>query len=428
MSDIIIILLLILLNGVFAMSEIAIISARKHVLEKKSKGGHKGAATALKLATDPDLFLSTIQIGITLIGILTGIFSGEALGGHLAKLFVEWGTPMAVALPVAKILVVAVVTYLTLVFGELVPKRIGMASADGVAQFMARPVYWLSVVAKPFVWLLAKSTSWLVSLCGIKGDGAKITEEEIKSIIQEGTEHGEVTKVEQDIMERVLLMGDLKVGSIMTHRADVAYIDVSADVEAIRNVFKTDLHDNYPVVNSSLDDVVGVITLKELILHLNDSNFDLQSLMMPIQAVYEDMSIYDCLEKLMAEHHAGFALVYDEFGECQGVITLRDIFESLVGVVNADEEDPQIVARADGNSWLVDGQCSFYDFLVYFDMEDVSDATDYNIIGALILSRLGRFPETGEKITWNDFTLEVVDMDGVRIDKVLVTRNIANWS
>lgn len=426
MSDIIIILLLILLNGVFAMSEIAIISARKHVLEKKSKGGHKGAATALKLATDPDLFLSTIQIGITLIGILTGIFSGEALGGHLAKLFVEWGTPMAVALPVAKILVVAVVTYLTLVFGELVPKRIGMASADGVAQFMARPVYWLSVVAKPFVWLLAKSTSWLVSLCGIKGDGAKITEEEIKSIIQEGTEHGEVTKVEQDIMERVLLMGDLKVGSIMTHRADVAYVDVSADVEAIRDVFKTDLHDNYPVVNSSLDDVVGVITLKELILHLNDSNFDLQSLMMPIQAVYEDMSIYDCLEKLMAEHHAGFALVYDEFGECQGVITLRDIFEGLVGVVNADEEDPQIVARADGNSWLVDGQCSFYDFLVYFDMEDVSDATDYNIIGALILSRLGRFPETGEKITWNDFTLEVVDMDGVRIDKVLVTRNIAN--
>lgn len=426
MSDIIIILLLILLNGVFAMSEIAIISARKHVLEKKSKGGHKGAATALKLATDPDLFLSTIQIGITLIGILTGIFSGEALGGHLAKLFVEWGTPMAVALPVAKILVVAVVTYLTLVFGELVPKRIGMASADGVAQFMARPVYWLSVVAKPFVWLLAKSTSWLVSLCGIKGDGAKITEEEIKSIIQEGTEHGEVTKVEQDIMERVLLMGDLKVGSIMTHRADVAYIDVSADVEAIRAVFRTDLHDNYPVVNSSLDDVVGVITLKELILHFNDSNFDLQSLMMSIQAVYEDMSIYDCLEKLMAEHHAGFALVYDEFGECQGVITLRDIFEGLVGVVNADEEDPQIVARADGNSWLVDGQCSFYDFLVYFDMEDVSDATDYNIIGALILSRLGRFPETGEKITWNDFTLEVVDMDGVRIDKVLVTRNIAN--
>ena len=408
------------------MSEIAIISARKHVLEKKSKGGHKGAATALKLATDPDLFLSTIQIGITLIGILTGIFSGEALGGHLAKLFVEWGTPMAVALPVAKILVVAVVTYMTLVFGELVPKRIGMASADGVAQFMARPVYWLSVVAKPFVWLLAKSTSWLVSLCGIKGDGAKITEEELKSIIQEGTEHGEVTKVEQDIMERVLLMGDLKVGSIMTHRADVAYIDVSADVEAIRDVFKTDLHDNYPVVNSSLDDVVGVITLKELILHLNDSNFDLQSLMMPIQAVYEDMSIYDCLEKLMAEHHAGFALVYDEFGECQGVITLRDIFEGLVGVVNADEEDPQIVARADGNSWLVDGQCSFYDFLVYFDMDDVSDATDYNIIGALILSRLGRFPETGEKITWNDFTLEVVDMDGVRIDKVLVTRNIAN--
>ncbi len=422
MSDIIIIICLILLNGVFAMSEIAIISARRNRLEKRSEEGHKGAATALRLAADPDIFLSTIQIGITLIGILTGIYSGDALGAQLGSLFVSWGMGAAIALPVATTLIVVIVTYLTLILGELVPKRIGMAAADRVAAVMARPVYYLSVLTKPFVWLLAKSTSFLVAVLGIKKDDNKITEAEIKSYIQEGADTGEVKKVEQDIMERVFLMGDLKVSAIMTHRSDVACIDISASREQVRAILTEDLHDNYPVVDGSLDDIKGIITLKDLILHINQEDFSLAGIIRPIYAIHEDMSIYDCLDRLKADNHAGFAFVFDEFGACQGVITLRDIFEGLVGVVSDNDNEPQIIARENNAGWLIDGQCPFYDFLVYFEREDETEDVDYNTVSGLILSRLGHIPVSGESVTWRDFRFEVVDMDGARIDKVLATR------
>lgn len=422
MSDIIIIIGLILLNGLFAMSEIAIISARKHQLEKRSREGSRGASIALRLASDPDIFLSTIQIGITLIGILTGIYSGDALGEQLGAILSTCGMSEALSVPVAKIFVVAVVTYLTLVLGELVPKRIGMAAAERVARAMSLPVYWLSVVAKPFVWLLAKSSSGLVLLFGLKSDSNKVTEEEIKSIIQEGTEDGEVKKVEQDIVERVFLMGDLKVSAIMTHRSDVVCVDMADSAEQIRQILSENLHDNYPVVDRNIDNVVGVITLKDLILHINDNDFTVSTILQKPFAVHENMSIYDCLERLKSDHKAGFALVYDEFGSCQGVITLRDILEGLVGVVNPDRENPQIVPRMGEQGWLVDGQCPFYDFLVYFELEDETNDTDYNTVSGLILSRLGHIPAVGEKVQWRKFVFEVVDMDGARIDKVLVAR------
>lgn len=404
------------------MSEIAIISARRNRLEKKSKEGDKGAATALRLAADPDIFLSTIQIGITLIGILTGIYSGDALGAQLGKIFNSWGISIGIAIPFAKIIIVAIVTYLTLVLGELVPKRIGMATADKIARVMARPVYWLSVITKPFVWLLAKSTSVLVSIMGIKQYENKITEDEIKSFIQEGTDIGEVKKVEQDIMERVFLMGDLKVSAIMTHRSDVTFIDINSSVNDIKTILTENLHDNYPVINGTYDNIEGVITLKDLILHLNEPQFSLANNIHPIYAIHENMSIYDCLEKLKADNHTGFALVYDEFGGCQGVITLRDILEGLIGVVNSNQEEPQIIARDGNNGWLIDGQCSFYDFLVYFECEDETNDIDYNTISGLILSRLGHIPKSGENISWRNFKFEIMDMDGARIDKVLVTK------
>lgn len=422
MSDIVIIIGLILLNGIFAMSEIAIISARRNRLEKKSKDGDKGAAIALRLAAEPDIFLSTIQIGITLIGILTGIYSGDALGVQLGDIFQHMGMSSGISLPLAKALIVIIVTYLTLILGELVPKRIGMATADQIARIMARPVYWLSIITKPFVWLLAKSTSVLVSIMRIKQEDNKITEEEIKSFIKEGTDTGEVAKVEQDIMERVFLMGDLKVSAIMTHRSDVISIDIDASIEDIKNTLTENLHDNYPVTSGSFDDIRGIISLKDLILHINESDFTLADNIHPVYAIHENMSIYDCLDRLKSDNHTGFALVYDEFGGCQGVITLRDILEGLIGVVNSNTKEPQIIARDGGNGWLIDGQCSFYDFLVYFECEDETEDTDYNTISGLILSRLGHIPMSGETISWRNFTLEVVDMDGARIDKVLVTQ------
>lgn len=232
--EIIIIILLILLNGLFAMSEIALISARRSNLTARAKQGNKAAAKALQLAQDPDRFLSTIQIGITLIGILTGIYSGEALAGRFGAMLASLGMPLRTAVPVAQILIVIVVTYLTIVFGELVPKRIGMKSAERVAILVARPMQVLAKVTSPFVWLLSRSIELITRLLGIRDTESKVTEEEIKSIIQEGTEDGEVQIVEQQIVGRVFSLGDRKVGSIMTHRSEIAWIDPAMTPAEIR--------------------------------------------------------------------------------------------------------------------------------------------------------------------------------------------------
>ena len=260
MSEILIIIGLILLNGVFAMSEIALISARKSNLTTDAKKGNKSAQTALKLANEPDRFLSTVQIGITLIGILTGIYSGNTI----AVIFGEWmkqiGVPEFYAFTIAQALIVIIVTYLTLIFGELVPKRIGLSVAEKAAKVVARPMYVLSVIASPFVWLLSKSTSVMFNLLGIKSSESKVTEEEIKSIIQEGTEGGEVQPMEQDIVERVFLMGDLKIDSIMTHKKDLVWLDVNNTADEVRAVLKQDLYEVYPIADGGLDHVLGIIT------------------------------------------------------------------------------------------------------------------------------------------------------------------------
>ncbi len=424
MASVIIITLLILLNGIFAMSEIAIISARKSRLESDCKKGDKNARTALKLATDPDIFLSTIQIGITLIGILTGMFSGDALAGQFGEILVSLGLTAKIAVPTAQITIIIIVTYLTLILGELVPKRIGLTAADSIARIMARPVYWLSVATKPFVWILARSTSFIINITGIKQQDNKVTEEEIKSIIQEGIEDGEVKKVEQDIVERVFLMGDLKVSSIMTHRNDICWIDINTHLLGINEILSRELHDNYPVADGSLDKIIGIVSLKDLIRHSNNSKISLAEITRQAPAFHENMSIYDGLERLKENGTIGCALVFDEFGNCEGIITLRDILEGLIGNIKSEHDEPQIIPRADNNGWLVDGQCPFYDFLIYFENEDMTDDTEYNTVSGLILSRLGHIPTSGEQITWRDFTFEVMDMDGARIDKVLVTRTI----
>lgn len=422
MSQIFIIIGLILLNGLFSMSEIAIISARKAKLEKDSKNGDKAAQTVLKLATDPDIFLSTIQIGITIIGILTGLFSGDALADDFGLFLEHLGISNSIAHNLAQFTILLAVTYLTLVLGELVPKRIGMATADRISRIMARPVFWLSIIAKPIVWLLAKSTSIIMAISGIKQDNNKITEEEIKSIIQEGTEAGEVQKVEQDIMERVFLLGDMKVSSIMTHQSDIIWIDINATAQQVETLIHNNLHDYYPVADKSFDTIKGFVSLKDIIRTINNDNFSIATITQPATVFYEDMSIYKGLEKLKTDGHNGCALVFDEFGTCQGIITLRDILDGLIGIVNSNDNEPQIIARENGKGWFIDGQCTFYDFMVYFELEDIVEDAHYNTISGLIISRLEKIPHSGEYVTWRNFTFEVVDMDGPRIDKVLVTK------
>ncbi len=417
--EIVIILGLILLNGVLSMSEIALVSARKSRLETEAKKGKKSAATALKLSNDPDRFLSTIQIGITLIGILTGLYSGEAFAYDFAKVIAQVDALAPYSVGIAKTTIVIVVTYLTLVIGELVPKRLGMSRAESISKIVAKPMYALARLATPVVWLLSKSTSGMMKLLGLRQDEEnKVTEEEIKAIIREGVDDGEVQEVEHDIMERVFSLGDRDVGSIMTHRSDLTWLDVKYDKETIRTKVMEDMHDVYPVGSGNFNDMIGVVYLKDLFGRIDSPDFSLEQWISEPQYMPENQSVYNALSQFkLANVKYGF--VIDEFGDVLGIVTLKDIMEALVGQVHEEGDDRDIVVREDG-SLLVDGQCSFYNFLEYFDMEYLYGDHDYNTLSGLILEILEHVPTTGEKLSWNGFDFEIMDMDGARIDKVLV--------
>ena len=419
--EIFIIIGLILLNGILSMSEIALVSARKARLELDAKRGNKSAQTALKLAGEPDRFLSTIQIGITLIGILTGLYSGEAFAYNLAEVVRHVPVLEPYALGVSKTIIVIIVTYLTLIMGELVPKRIGMGYAERVSMLVAKPMYFLSKMALPFVWLLSKSTSLVIKITGIKANEEnKVTEEEIKAIVKEGFDGGEVQEVEQDIVERVFNLGDRNVGSIMTHRSDLVWLDVTDSIEKIREKVQENLFNIYPVASEKFDNIKGVVYLKDLFGRIDEPDFSLEEVIRPAQYLPENQSVYNALEQFK-EARVKYGIVTDEFGGIQGIVTLKDIMEGLIGQVPEVGEEAEIVQRADG-SWLVDGQYNFYDFLEYFDMEDLYAEHDYNTLSGLILEILERVPKTGETLTWLTFEFEIVDMDGARIDKVLVKK------
>ena len=377
--EIVIIIGLILLNGILAMSEIALVSARKARLETEAKRGNKSAGTALKLANEPDKFLSTIQIGITLIGILTGLYSGEALAHNFAVIIAQIPALEPYALGIAKTTIVIIVTYLTLIFGELVPKRIGMGCAEKVSMLVAKPMNFLSLISSPFVWLLSKT--------GVDTkEENRVTEEEIKAIVKEGFDGGEVQEVEQDIVERVFNLGDRNVGSIMTHRSELVWLDVTDSTEKIREKVEENLFNIYPVASEKFDNIVGVVYLKDLFGRIDQPDFSINQVLRPAQFVPENQSVYNALESFK-QTHVKYGLVTDEFGGIQGIVTLKDIMEGLIGQVPEVGEESEIIQREDG-TWLVDGQYSFYDFLEYFDMEDLYAEHDYNTLSGLILEIL----------------------------------------
>lgn len=409
---------LILLNGLFSMSEIAVISARKSSLKSEAKQGSKYAQAALNLSSHPDRFLSTVQVGITLIGILTGLYSGDVLAGDFAGILKGWGFPENYTYRVAQLIIVVVVTYFTIIFGELVPKRIGLSASEKISKVIAYPMKYLSVIASPFVWILSKSTSLIINLLNIKDSGSKVTEEEIKSIVREGKEDGTVQAVEQDIVERVFNLGDRNLESIMTHRADIIWIDTDMANEEILEIIRNNPFDKYPVGEKDLDHVLGVAYLKDMFGNIEKPDFNIREYIRPVQYFYENMEVYSALAD-MKTTHVQYALVCDEFGTVNGIVTLKDILEALVGTILDPHEEPEIVQRKDG-SCLVDGQCSFYNFLTYFKKGDLYNQYEYNTISGLILDILGHIPVSGEELEWNSFSFEIMDMDGARIDKVLV--------
>ncbi|MCK9302166.1 MAG: hemolysin family protein [Bacteroidales bacterium] len=421
--EIFIVLALILVNGFLSMSEMAVASSRRTRLESEAKKGSTQANAVLKLMKNPDIFLSTIQIGITLIGILTGLFSGEAFAEDLAPLIAKIKGLENNALAISQIIIVVFVTYLSLIFGELLPKRLAMSYPEKIAKGIASPMRFLSKLCIPFVWILTKSTSCLVKLFKIKPDAdSKVTEDEIKAIIQEGKDDGEVQEVEQDIVERVFTLGDRDVDSIMTHRSELVWLDVNDSNEENSAKVKNNLFNMYPVSNEELDNIVGVVFLKDLFGKIDLPDFKITDVIQKPQYLPDNMSVYDALEQLRAGRLRS-SVVIDEFGSVLGIVTMKDIIEALLGNIPEVGEEQEIVEREDG-SVLVDGQCSFYDFLAYFDAEYLYNynGKSYVTISGLILDVLEHIPTAGEKFVWEIFEIEIVDMDAARIDKVLVYR------
>lgn len=420
--EVFIILGLILLNGVFAMSEMALISSRKVRLENEAKRGDKKAGKALALASNPDKFLSTVQIGITSIGILTGFFSGASIVQWLSAKFTTIPFLAGSADTLAVVAVVILVTFLSLVLGELVPKRVAMSHPERYAKAVAGPMNVLSKIGIPFIWLLSASTNAVLKLFGVsQTPTGKVTEEEIKAILQEGTDDGEIKEVEHDIVERVFNLSDRDVNTLMTHRNDLVWLDLEDSVDEIRKTIQDRVYNVYPVASEQLDEIVGVVLLKEFFADFQNDDFNLRHYIRPAQFVPETMSAYNVLE-LFRKSQQFYALITDEFGSIQGMLTINDLTEALVGnIIEPDEHEEQIIEREDG-SWLVDGQYSFYDFLAFFDMEDLYQEHDYNTLSGLILDILERIPAEAEKLRWKEFEMEIVDMDAARIDKVLVRR------
>ncbi len=423
MEEIIIILILILLNGIFAMSEIAMISARKSSLQSDANKGSKAAWKALRLQENPDRFLSSVQVGITLIGLLTGMFSGNKIAAIFSDALVGAGLEKGLAAGIAQTIIIIIVTYLSIVIGELVPKRIGLSAAEKVAKTMAGPMDFISRLTTPVVWLLSKSTSALVKLFGLKGQESKITEEEIKSIIQEGAEEGEVLPVEQDIVGRVFTLGDLSVDSIMTLRSEIVWLEKDMTEDQVRGIIENSLYEVYPVAVRDLDNVIGILRLKDFVVNSGRPDFSLEKMISQPLYFHENMKVYKVLEEMKAKKTSR-ALVCDEYGKCCGIITNKDILEALIGNMNDDDDDgiPQIVEIGNGNGWNVDGQCLIYEFLNHFELDDEMQDYGYTTIAGLIIEKLEHIPEPGENIEWCNFSFVVAKMSGPRIEKVTVKK------
>lgn len=420
MQEIFLILGLILLNGLFSMAEIALVSARKARLEAQANRGDRRAKEALDLANHPDTFLSTVQIGITLIGILLGVFSGEKLKAGIVTFFNQFETLRQYSNGIATTVIVIIITYFSLVLGELVPKRLGLSRPETIAKLMAKPMRIISVATHPFIWLLSSSTNLLVKLFNIKTKDTQVTEEEIKAIISEGTEQGTIEEAEQEIIERVFHLGDRNITSLMTHRSDIIWFNLHDNEMTIKEKILLEPHSIYPICDGHIDNIKGVVSIKDL--YVSDDLTQFKDLMQPPLYVPENNTAYQVLEKFKeSKIHSCF--IIDEYGSLLGMITLNDILEAIIGDLPEQHvADYEIVEREDG-SYLVDAQIPFYDFLTRFEKTEWMNEgeQEFDTLAGFILHQLERIPQTGDTLEWEGFKFEIVDMDAQRIDKVLVT-------
>ncbi|MDP4300504.1 hemolysin family protein [Leptothrix discophora] len=425
--DLALLVFLILLNGVFAMSEMALSTSRKARLQVLVEGGDKGAAAALALHDNPTQFLSTVQIGITSIGVLNGIVGDAAFSAPLA----EWLTttfetvPHGVADVGATALVVVIITFLTIIFGELVPKRVGQLYPETVARLTAQPMNWLSIGARPFVRLLSTCTQTILKLIGVRETGSRgVTEEEIAASLEEGLDAGVIEAHEHQMVRNVFRLDDRQIGSMMIPRGDIAWLDVGSPREAILAVLTEHGHSRYPVCRGGLDDVLGVVKSQQLLMQLAQSaELALLDALQPAVFVPETLSGMELLEHFRGSE-VQMVFVVDEYGVVQGVITLRDVLEAITGEFTpAQAEDAWAVQREDG-SWLVDGLIPVPELKDRLGLKQLPDEDRgrYNTLAGMIMLLLGRLPQTTDVVEWDEWRFEVVDLDGKRVDKVLASR------
>ena len=414
---------LIALNGVLAMSELAIVSSRKSRLKAMAADSRAGAHVALRLADDPGRFLSTVQIGITLVGVLAGVFSGAAFSEMLSDYLREVGLSPFAANTIGYTVVVGLITYFSVVVGELVPKHFALRNPERIACVMAPPMHLLSRVAAPIVWLLDSSTRLLFRLLG--GDSSKataVTEEEIKSLVAEAATAGVIENDESRMISAVLRLGDRPVRSIMTPRTDVVWLDLDEPLEDIIASLRECNHSLIPVARGEIENVIGVVKVRELLgPALAGETLDLESHLHQAPVVPDTLDALDALQ-VLKDADVPMALVHDEYGHFDGVITPADILNALAGAfpTGEDEEEPAAVRREDG-SWLIAGWMSSDDLCEQIGV-GLPEKRDYETVAGLVINRLQHLPVTGEKVDAYGWRFEVVDLDGRRIDKVLATR------
>lgn len=420
--EILIILFLILLNGFFAMSELAVVSARRSRLEQMSKEGRPGANTALRLIDDPTGFLSTVQVGITLVGIFAGAYGGSVLAAPLATLLAGWPLIGPYAETVAFVAVVVAITYLSLVFGELVPKRFALRRAETIAAAVAPVMSLLARIGAPLVWLLRVSTEAVSSLLGSKADDSgAVTEEDVRAMIAEGTRSGVFEPKERQMLEGVIRIADRTARSIMVPRPDVVWVDLDDPAETVLDEIVAAGHSRFPVVDAESNDVVGIVQTKDLLeQQRRGGRIDLRSAMRDALYVHETMPILTLLERFRATR-IHLAVVLDEYGSLEGIVTPTDILVAIAGALPESlDGEPGMVERPDG-SWLVDATMSVDAVADALPSFGFPETRDYQTVAGFALDRFGAIPEVGERFAWNGWTVEVVDLDGRRIDKLLLS-------
>lgn len=419
-----ILLALLALNGLFAMAELAIVSSRRIRLKQMAEKGSKGAKAALRLMEEPTRFLSTVQIGITLIGVLAGVYSGANFAGPLSDWLARIPWLAAYAETVAYVLVVMGVTYLSLIIGELVPKRWALGHPEGIAVALAPPMQWVAKVSAPLVWLLQRSTDLVLKLLG-KGRSAKhhVTEDDVRAMIAEGTREGVFHHEEHRMIEGVLKLADRNVRSIMIPRGDILWIDVEDSRETIWNAVRASGHSRYLVCRGELDELIGVATVTDLLEWIREpSGPELAQRTVAPLVVQETTNVLRLVE-LFREAAVHLAVVVDEHGSIEGIVTATDVLEAIAGEIPelGDTDLPEAVRRSD-DSWLLDGRLAIDEVERLLGRNDMRSGDDYTTIAGFVLAQLGRLPVTADSFEWKGLRFEVVDMDDRRIDKLLVQR------